>query len=452
MSTDETKSIQTNDRADIQIDPETTACVVESLVLRGDISGLNPKQKAQYYIQTCKSLGLNPATRPFAILRLNGKEIMYPERNATDQLAAIHRLNREIVEGPKVIDLAGTKLLYAVCKATHPNGRIETAVATVPLNDPMNAMMKVETKAKRRATLSILSLGMLDETEIEAIPASAKTPAPAIHITQVEFAETDAPSAAENISKTPAFDALQDDLRPLEDSTLLKVARVWRKHIQRIGVEAGGDAKYLYDAQQLALGSTKVGCTRNQLNEHVAALEMQDQIPNDGAYSGVMDQLERAETADGVVEVWKTNKAAVDQKPEEIQSLLRKLATRRVQELIPGMADARQAAQWLKNALSTKDAGPSDSGDDPERDAIAAEGNGEPVVLTIEEWHARAKTKRNEFELARSFLKREREFKRAGINEKCLALTVELLMPLLGTDSHNDAIAFIRNQAAKQRA
>lgn len=39
-----------------------------------------------------------------------------------------------------------------------------------------NAIMKAITKAKRRATLSLCGLGMLDETEIETIPASAKQP------------------------------------------------------------------------------------------------------------------------------------------------------------------------------------------------------------------------------------------------------------------------------------
>jgi hypothetical protein len=155
-----------------EFDSKTTARVVESMVLRGDISALSPEERAQFYLQMCETLGLTAATQPFAILRLNGKEILYPTRGATDQLAAIHRLNREIVDGPRVIDVAGTKMIYAVCRATHPNGRVETAVATVPVTDPLNGLMKAETKAKRRATLSILGLGMLDETEIETIPAS----------------------------------------------------------------------------------------------------------------------------------------------------------------------------------------------------------------------------------------------------------------------------------------
>ena len=41
-----------------------------------------------------------------------------------------------------------------------------------------NALMKAETKAKRRATLSLCGLGFLDETEIETIPEKAKRPPP----------------------------------------------------------------------------------------------------------------------------------------------------------------------------------------------------------------------------------------------------------------------------------
>ena len=146
----------TNDEKDLmRVDERTQERVIESLVLRGDLSGLAPKDRARFYVQVCEGLGLNPASNPLAFLRLNGKEILYPTRGATDQLARIHRVNREIIDGPKVIDLAGTKLVYAVCRASTPDGRMETAVATVPLVDPVNVLMKAETKSKRRATLSV---------------------------------------------------------------------------------------------------------------------------------------------------------------------------------------------------------------------------------------------------------------------------------------------------------
>jgi hypothetical protein len=169
--------------------------VIESLVLRGDLSGLAPKDRARHYVQMCEQLGLNAASHPFAYLRLNGKEILYATRGATDQLAKIHGVNREIIEGPKVIDLAGTKLVIAVCKASMRDGRFETATATVPLVDPANVLMKAETKAKRRATLSILGLGLLDETELETIPASVQEPGGGVDMRALDTHALPAPSS-----------------------------------------------------------------------------------------------------------------------------------------------------------------------------------------------------------------------------------------------------------------
>ena len=40
-----------------------------------------------------------------------------------------------------------------------------------------NGLMKAETKAKRRCTLSLCGLGMLDESEIETIPGAVRAPA-----------------------------------------------------------------------------------------------------------------------------------------------------------------------------------------------------------------------------------------------------------------------------------
>src|SRR5581483_1492474 len=76
-------------RAEFGVDAATRAQVIESLVLRGDISGLGPAERARFYVQMCEGLGLNPSAQPFAFLRLNGKEILYATRGATDQLAAI---------------------------------------------------------------------------------------------------------------------------------------------------------------------------------------------------------------------------------------------------------------------------------------------------------------------------------------------------------------------------
>lgn len=184
--------------------------VITSIVQHGDLSGLTPEERAVHYVKVCETLGLNPHAHPFAYLRLNGKEILYATRGATDQLAAIHKLNREIIDGPRVIDLAGTKLVYAVCRATMPGGRFETATATVPLIDPVNVLMKSETKAKRRATLSILGLSLLDEMELETIPANAQEPAGEVDLSAIaaqQRAEVPPPPPPANDSHLPPADA-----------------------------------------------------------------------------------------------------------------------------------------------------------------------------------------------------------------------------------------------------
>lgn len=150
----------------------------ESLALRGDISALSPQEKTRYYAALCERLGLDPYTQPFTPLRLNGKEILYASRAATDQLARIHGVTRGVVSRERLEDV------YVVTvQASLPNGRTEDAIGAVPLGGLKgealaNALMKAETKAKRRATLAILGLGMLDESELETIPKTAMAPVP----------------------------------------------------------------------------------------------------------------------------------------------------------------------------------------------------------------------------------------------------------------------------------
>ena len=191
------QGIQRAASTEMTVDAATSAKVVESVVLRGDISGLSAIEKAAYYTQRCKALGLDPSSKPFAILKLNGKEILYADKGAADQLAKIHGVNRRITDGPKVIDLGGKKLVYVQCEASLPNGRKEMDVATVALSDPENVLMKAVTKCKRRATLAILGLGMLDETEVETIPETVKGDVVQVDLDVAQSGEADAPALFE---------------------------------------------------------------------------------------------------------------------------------------------------------------------------------------------------------------------------------------------------------------
>jgi hypothetical protein len=145
---------------------------IEKVLVGGDLKDLTPEQRVSYYHETCKSLGLNPLTRPFDYLVLNNKTVLYARKDCTEQLRSNRKVSitivaREVVEGCYVV----------TAKASDSEGRTDESIGAVPIDkmqgEPRaNAMMKAETKAKRRVTLSFCGLGMLDETEVDSIPGA----------------------------------------------------------------------------------------------------------------------------------------------------------------------------------------------------------------------------------------------------------------------------------------
>ena len=160
--------------------------VMESVILKGDLSKLTSEEKVRYYSEVCRSIGLNPLTRPLDYIRLSGREVLYAKRDAADQLRKIYGISIEIVSKDQVGDLFMVEV-----RATDKAGRVDSdigAVTTKGLNGEAlaNAILKAITKAKRRVTLSISGLGFLDETEVESVQAvehppvaSAPVPPPA---------------------------------------------------------------------------------------------------------------------------------------------------------------------------------------------------------------------------------------------------------------------------------
>lgn len=155
---------------DAEAEALVRAQVVSSIVLRGDLSGLTETQLTRYYASLCESLSLDVRYKPFDLITFQGKRVLYANRACTDMLAKLHGITREIIDGPRFVELDKTKAIICIARVTSPSGRQETATAVVPATDPINGMMKCETKAKRRATLAILGLGLLDHTELETIP------------------------------------------------------------------------------------------------------------------------------------------------------------------------------------------------------------------------------------------------------------------------------------------
>ena len=148
--------------------------IMESVMIGGDLEALTPEQRTEYYLNVCRSVGLNPATQPFEYIKLQGKLKLYARKDCTDQLRYLH--NVSVVEMTRA-DRDG--LFIVTAKVANAAGRTDMSTGAVSIKglqgDALaNALMKAETKAKRRATLSICGLGFLDETEVEDIPAPAR--------------------------------------------------------------------------------------------------------------------------------------------------------------------------------------------------------------------------------------------------------------------------------------
>lgn len=154
---------------------DVNAALIEQVVMMGDLSKLTAAQRIDYYRLVCESAGLNPLTAPLQFLTLNGKLVLYAGKNAAEQIRrnngiSITKLERD--QSETTYDVTA----YAMDKT----GRMDAAIGSVNIGGLRgealsNAKMKAETKAKRRVTLSMSGLGLLDETEVGSIPGAMPT-------------------------------------------------------------------------------------------------------------------------------------------------------------------------------------------------------------------------------------------------------------------------------------
>ncbi|MDY7989845.1 hypothetical protein UY286_05015 [Paenibacillus polymyxa] len=163
--------------------------IMEKVIVQGDLSVLKPDERLIYYTKVCESVGLNPLTKPFDYLKLDGKLVLYAKRDATDQLRKLHSISITITSRERIGDV------YCVtARGVTPENRADESIGAVSLmkeekiwdemrrckvatgrilpltaDELANAIMKAETKAKRRVTLSLSGLGMMDESEIDTV-------------------------------------------------------------------------------------------------------------------------------------------------------------------------------------------------------------------------------------------------------------------------------------------
>ena len=142
---------------------------IEAVAMEGDLSVLSSTERLLYVRSFCRALSIDWRGRPFAWIVLNDKMVLYALRNCTDQLRRVHGISvtesRRMQEGD---------LTIIEVKVQDRTGRTDTGTGAWQTGGlkgeaAVNAILKAETKAKRRATLSICGLGMLDESELDTI-------------------------------------------------------------------------------------------------------------------------------------------------------------------------------------------------------------------------------------------------------------------------------------------
>lgn len=165
---------------------------VEQALLYNNVAQLKPEQRVQYLIRLCESLHINHLTKPFDFITFKGgKTIVYATKDCTDQLRARDKVciaikSREEAAGCYIVTVS----------AKTPDGREDESCGAVSMLEEdfiynhldqkvvnpnagqsvigqrrADSIMKAETKAKRRVTLSIAGLGMPTEDDLPALAA-----------------------------------------------------------------------------------------------------------------------------------------------------------------------------------------------------------------------------------------------------------------------------------------
>ena len=174
----------------------TIAESIERVLITGDLSPLSPEDRVKYYNAVCKSLGLNPMTVPFYYLvfkeygdddaqqgqQTGGKLQLYANKSCAEQLRKIHGIS-VVGEAKRYVE---NEIIYSEVMVQDRTGRTDRALGAVPMykwkrsgqgsvrvklgdRELANAWMKADTKARRRATLSICGLSFLDESELDTM-------------------------------------------------------------------------------------------------------------------------------------------------------------------------------------------------------------------------------------------------------------------------------------------
>jgi len=163
----------------VKFDPNDTWSLMEKVIIGGDMFDLTPEERVLYYQAICHSLKLNPLTKPFDYIKLDGKLTLYAKASAAEQLRNIQNISIFKIE-----DESDDTFFRKIAYGEKADGRKDMSTAVLhkmvydsytkkmrtakPL-ELANLEMKCETKVKRRLTLSMAGLNMVDESDLDTM-------------------------------------------------------------------------------------------------------------------------------------------------------------------------------------------------------------------------------------------------------------------------------------------
>jgi hypothetical protein len=177
--TNQNQALQTIAEQHSIVPADVSAAALQS-ALAGDLSKLTGEDRLKFYGKLCEFTGLNPLSKPFDWIQFQGKLTLYPNKGCAEQLRVLHgvtfddKFDRHVEFGVMTMTVRGEN------KA----GRRDFATAALPFDEKMpaeakaNQIMKLETKAKRRFTLSICGLTMFAREAEDQEPESEPTQMP----------------------------------------------------------------------------------------------------------------------------------------------------------------------------------------------------------------------------------------------------------------------------------
>lgn len=153
--------------------PTVSADTLREIILGNDLGRLTDDQRVEYVLALCAHVGVSPLGEPFKIITKDGRTFCHATKDCGAQLRAIHRISIEITGRERTEDV-----YIVTAKATNAKGRTDESIGVTMIQGTVgvelaNALMGAETRAKRRVTLSICGLGMLDESEISGVVPAA---------------------------------------------------------------------------------------------------------------------------------------------------------------------------------------------------------------------------------------------------------------------------------------